>query len=106
MTFFEVETRKRDVAASRIQGLSYMRRARDTSRALVLAQFEKRFDIYSGTFYYHSNKSGVDTFVKPRVLRADQASPQTDMTPLLPAVKYPCQCLYVRHQRIPVGYSP
>lgn len=76
MTFFEVETRKRDVAASRIQGLSYMRRARDRSRALVLAQFEKRFDIYSGTFYYHSNRSGVDTFVKPRVLRADQVRPR------------------------------
>lgn len=73
MTFFEVETRKRDVAASRIQGLSSMRRARDRARALVLAQFEKRFDIYSGTFYYHSNRSGVDTFVKPRVLREDQA---------------------------------
>lgn len=87
MTFFEVETRKRDVAASRIQGLCYMKRARDKSRALVLDQFEKRFDIYSGTFYYHSNKSGVDTFDKPRVLRADQARPLTKMMPLLPAVK-------------------
>lgn len=49
-----------------------MKRARERMRELVLQQFEKRFDLYSGTFYYHSNKTGVDSFAKPRILRSDQ----------------------------------
>ncbi|CAM9142413.1 unnamed protein product, partial [Hapterophycus canaliculatus] len=72
VTFYEVETRRRNFAASRVQGLSRMLRARDRARGRILAQFEKRFDVYSGTFYYHSNKTGVDTFAKPRLLRPDQ----------------------------------
>lgn len=69
---FEVEARRQETAASRIQGLSRMRVARARARERVFEQFEKRFDVYSGTFYYHSNKSGVDSFAKPRVLRPDQ----------------------------------
>lgn len=49
-----------------------MRRAREAARNRIFSQFEKRFDVYSGTFFYHSNKTGVDTFLKPRVLRPDQ----------------------------------
>ncbi|CAM9675644.1 unnamed protein product, partial [Scytosiphon promiscuus] len=72
VTLYEVETRRRNLAASRVQGLSRMLRARDRARSRILSQFEKRFDVYSGTFYYHSNKTGVDTFVKPGLLRPDQ----------------------------------
>lgn len=72
VTFYEVETRRRNHAASRLQGLSRMRKARERARSFILSQFEKRFDVYSGKFYYHSNKTGVDTFVKPRLLRPDQ----------------------------------
>eukprot|EP00752_Nemacystus_decipiens_P013301 g11781.t1 len=72
VTFYEVETRRRDLAASRVQGLSRMKKARERARSFIYSQFEKRFDVYSGQFYYHSNKTGVDTFVKPRLLRPDQ----------------------------------
>ncbi|CAM9650141.1 unnamed protein product, partial [Sphacelaria rigidula] len=72
VTSYEVETRRRETAASRAQGLSRMKQARDRARELVFSQFEKRFDVYSGTFYYHSNKTRQDTFTKPRVLRPDQ----------------------------------
>lgn len=74
VTLYEVEIRLRDVAASRVQGLSRMRKARERARELVFSQFEKRFDVYSGTFFYHSNKTGVDSFAKPRVFRPDQVT--------------------------------
>ncbi|CAM9398531.1 unnamed protein product [Ectocarpus fasciculatus] len=72
VTYFEIETQRRNLAASRVQGLSRMRQARDRARSRILSQFEKRFDVYSGKFYYHSNKTKIDTFVKPRLLRPDQ----------------------------------
>lgn len=72
MTSHEVETRRRETAASRVQGLSRMRAARNRARDLVFWQYEKRFDVYSGTFYYHSNKTKVDSFSKPRVLLPEQ----------------------------------
>ncbi|CAM9833140.1 unnamed protein product, partial [Ectocarpus sp. 12 AP-2014] len=72
VTFYEIETQRCNLAASRVQGLSRMRQARDRARSRILSQFEKRFDVYSGKFYYHSNKTKVDTFVKPRLLRPDQ----------------------------------
>ena len=72
MTFYEVEMRRRNHAASRVQGLFRMKDARERARDHIFSQFEKRFDVYSGKFYYHSNKTGFDTFVKPRPLRADQ----------------------------------
>ncbi|CAM9838922.1 unnamed protein product [Pylaiella littoralis] len=72
VTFYEVETRRRNLAASRVQGLSRMKKARNRARNRILSQFEKRFDVYSGTFYYHSNKTGQDTFAKPRLLLPDQ----------------------------------
>lgn len=51
-----------------------MRKAKEEARGRVFSQLEKRFDVYTGTFYYHSNKTGVDSFVKPKILRLDQAS--------------------------------
>ncbi|CBJ48596.1 conserved unknown protein [Ectocarpus siliculosus] len=72
VTFYEIETQRRNLAASRVQGLSRMRQARDRARSRILSQFEKRFDVYSGKFYYHSNKTKIDTFVKPSLLRPDQ----------------------------------
>lgn len=72
VTFYEVEIRRRNRAASRLQGLSRMKTARERARSFIFAQFEKRFDVYSGTFFYHSNKTGIDTFAKPRLLRPDQ----------------------------------
>lgn len=74
VTVYEVETRRRNLAASRLQGLSRMRKARERARSFVFAQFEKRFDVYSGKFYYHSKKTGADTFVKPCLLRPDQVN--------------------------------
>lgn len=77
VTFYEVEMRRRNQAASRVQGLARMKNARDSARRHIFSQFEKRFDVYSGKFYYHSNKTGVDTFAKPRLLRADQVGDET-----------------------------
>ncbi|CAM9624757.1 unnamed protein product [Ectocarpus sp. 6 AP-2014] len=72
VTFYEIETQRRNLAASRVQGLSRMWQARDRARSRILSQFEKRFDVYSGKFYYHSNKTKIDTFVKPSLLRPNQ----------------------------------
>ncbi len=77
MTFYEVEMRRRNQAASRVQGLARMKKARESARRRIFSQFEKRFDVYSGKFYYHSNKTGVDSFDKPRLLRADQVGEGT-----------------------------
>lgn len=74
VTLFEVELRRRETAVLRIQGLSRMSRARERARELVFAQYEKRFDVYTGLFYYHSSKTSVNSFIKPRVLRPEQVS--------------------------------
>ena len=64
--------KRRNMAASRVQGLFRMRRAREAARAKVFSQFEKYFDADSGAYFYLNSKTGVSTFAKPHVLRADQ----------------------------------
>lgn len=88
MTFYEIETQRRNLAASRVQGLSRMRQARDRARSRILSQFEKRFDVYSGKFYYHSNKTKIDTFMKPRLLRPDQVRFPSTSSEIANAIKH------------------
>ncbi|CAM9518692.1 unnamed protein product, partial [Discosporangium mesarthrocarpum] len=73
VTSYQVECIRRDLSAAKIEGLYHMYQARERARELVFQQYEKRrHDLYSNSFYYHSNKTGVDSFLKPKVLRADQ----------------------------------
>lgn len=40
---------------------------------MVFLSYEKRYGVYQGAFFYRNIKTGVNSFVKPRVLRPDQA---------------------------------
>lgn len=67
MMQYELDLDAQHEAASRIQGLMRMRRARERVRRLVHQLYEKRFDREAGMFYYVFLPTEEAQWTKPKV---------------------------------------
>ncbi|CAM9748744.1 unnamed protein product, partial [Chrysoparadoxa australica] len=70
-TNFDMELAARGKAATCIQGLYAMWRARLRVYDEMKEQWEKRFDIYSNKYYYWCPRTGSTSWLKPKLLGKD-----------------------------------